>query len=219
MYNTIQAYNNSYLSNIKNILTGGEWFQGNKATLLGQAVHQMVLQKKLYKTKKTYWQNTLTKSQFKKAQLMAQALEQNTLWRHIRRKKGETEIIKTWTEQETQAPCKGIIDKKISKDIFDIKTTSATNQQEFYQSIKKYEYERQAAMYLDATGAQYFTWICVSNRNLETWTITIPQNHELITKGQKKYKFLINKCIHLGIKPNMKPQTITKIINLKKENT
>lgn len=198
-YNNLSGFSNSFLSRVKDIIMGKEPFRGSPAAIFGEALHQMILEPHLYQPVAF---KSFRQSDFSKLEKMKQAIEKNRLWVHTRDKEGETEKQVIWKDEQTGLVCKGILDRIVGNDVMDIKTTSATSLDEFMHHITKYEYERQAAMYLDATDSDYFTWVCLSKRNYATFNYTLHRNDPLIESGRKKYRFLLGKCQQFGIAPN-----------------
>ena len=68
------------------------------------------------------------------------------------------EQVFTWTDRKTNLPCKAKVDiayqDQIGLHLIDLKSTGVRNRMEFLASCDRYEYERQAAFYLDGTGAE-----------------------------------------------------------------
>ena len=64
---------------------------------------------------------------------------------------GQPEQAQFWNDERTGLPCKARIDLRVpdEKLIVDVKTTSARSQAEFVSNCYRYEYDRQAAYYLD----------------------------------------------------------------------
>lgn len=198
-YKKAAGFSNSYLSKVKDILMGKKPFMGSPAAIFGEALHQMILEPHLYQSANF---KSFGSSEFSKLDKMVAAIEKNRLWAYTRHLEGFTERQLLWTDEVTGLKCKGILDRQVGGDVMDIKTTSATSLDEFSHHIDRYEYQRQAAMYLDAVNAEFFTWVCISKRNYSTFNYTVHRDDPLIEEGRKMYRFLLNKCKRLGIEPN-----------------
>lgn len=75
--------------------------------------------------------------------------------------------------------CKGLADKIVRAGIVDIKTTGASNEDEFVDAILRYGYDAQAAYYTglyELLTAEWrpFVWVCVSKRTLNSWVTVVP---------------------------------------------
>jgi len=74
------------------------------------------------------------------------------------------EQIAIWTDRVTKLPCKAKIDLQTGVHIYDLKPTRAHSQEMFEQMAIRYQYERQAAFYLDGTRAKVFVLIAVQKQ-------------------------------------------------------
>jgi exodeoxyribonuclease VIII len=106
--------------------------------------------------------------------------------------KGDFEVPMLWQDADSGALCKGkadIIDAA-SGMIWDIKTTGDAT--DFAYSVRKYEYDRQAAFYLDGAaqcgfGVTGFGWIVVEKTAPFGVQIYVA-SPETIATGRAKYK-------------------------------
>lgn len=201
IYDSIPAYNNSFLSNVKRVLQGREPFKGSRATEIGAALHQLILESD--KFHHTEWD--LRPNEVKLVTKMSIALLQFQALEKLLQS-AQKETVKVWNDPGTGLACKGILDMITQKQdgktcVVDIKTTSARDADEFKDSIQKYEYNRQAAFYLDAIGADWFSFLCVSKRSFKVFSIHFKKDDPQIIKGRKMYQFLLKKCIEHGIAP------------------
>ncbi len=76
-------------------------------------------------------------------------------------REGEAELSVTWTDDATGLPCKCRPDWWIGDTLVDVKTTDDASPEGFARAIAKYGYHRQAAWYLQGTGAARFKFIAV----------------------------------------------------------
>jgi hypothetical protein len=76
--------------------------------------------------------------------------------------------------------------------LIDFKTTSSPDRAHFLTTIEKYDYDRQAALYLDVLGATRFLIIGVQKRAPhEVWRVELTAMPGLIEQGRKKYTTLL----------------------------
>ena len=76
--------------------------------------------------------------------------------------------------------------------VVDLKTTSEKTFDSFMQSAIKYDYNRQAAFYLDAAGCKSFGFSVIQKvAPFNIWHIEFDTDSEFIQAGRKKYKRLL----------------------------
>ena len=83
--------------------------------------------------------------------------------------------------------------------LIDFKTTSSPDRAHFLTTIEKYDYDRQAALYLDVLGATRFLIIGVQKKTRikafgtphEVWHVELTATPGLIEQGRKKYAALL----------------------------
>ena len=83
--------------------------------------------------------------------------------------------------------------------LIDFKTTSSPDLDHFLTTIEKYDYDRQAALYLDVLGAARFLVIGVQKKTRikafgtphEVWRVELTAMPGLIEQGRKKYERLL----------------------------
>jgi len=76
--------------------------------------------------------------------------------------------------------------------LIDFKTTSAPDLPHFLATIEKYDYDRQAALYLDVLGATRFLIIGVQKKApYQVWCVELTAMPGLIEQGRKKYAALL----------------------------
>ena len=76
--------------------------------------------------------------------------------------------------------------------LIDFKTTSSPDLAHFLTTIEKYDYDRQAALYLDVLGATRFLIIGVQKMvPHEVWRVELTDMPGLIEQGRKKYNTLL----------------------------
>ena len=76
--------------------------------------------------------------------------------------------------------------------LIDFKTTSSPDLPHFLTTIEKYDYDRQAALYLDVLGATRFLIIGVQKKAPhQIWRVELTATPGLIEQGRKKYAVLL----------------------------
>ncbi|GAA4024876.1 hypothetical protein GCM10022409_06080 [Hymenobacter glaciei] len=76
--------------------------------------------------------------------------------------------------------------------LIDFKTTSSPDLGHFLTTIEKYDYDRQAALYLDVLGATRFLIIGVQKKAPHNvWRVELTGTPGLIEQGRKKYARLL----------------------------
>ena len=76
--------------------------------------------------------------------------------------------------------------------LIDFKTTSSPDRAHFLTTIEKYDYDRQAALYLDVLGATRFLIIGVQKKAPhDVWRVELTAMPGLIEQGRKKYARLL----------------------------
>lgn len=126
---------------------------------------------------------------------------------------GDFEVPMLWTDADSGAVCKGkadIINRKTGM-IWDVKTTEDAI--DFAYSVKKYDYDRQAAFYLDGAtenriDVSGFGWIVVEKKPPHGVMVYVASS-ETIASGRAKYKPLCSlyaQCCFTGEWPSYSSQ-------------
>lgn len=72
----------------------------------------------------------------------------------------------------------------------DLKTTAATTQAQFQESILHYNYDRQAALYMDLEGKTNFIFIGISKENYKIFKVPVKKGGDIYNSGKEKYQKL-----------------------------
>lgn len=123
---------------------------------------------------------------------------------------GEKEELVLFNDPTTQAKCKAKLDVKFedtqsqSKTILDFKTTYARDYTDFVSSLTGYDYDRQAAFYMDSIHAQRFIFIGVQKvKPYDLFYFEANKAFGFIEYGRKKYKALLKKYVaHYNLSAN-----------------
>ncbi len=74
--------------------------------------------------------------------------------------------------------------------ICDLKSTSATSQSQFLNSVHKFDYDRQAVVYMSLARVSRFAILGVSKINQKIFKIFVEKDSELYESGMEKFKSL-----------------------------
>jgi hypothetical protein len=94
--------------------------------------------------------------------------------------------------------------------LIDFKTSSSPDLAHFLTTIEKYDYDRQAAFYLDVLGATRFLIIGVQKKAPhDVWRVELTATPGLIEQGRKKYSTLLR---HHAQQAHRLPQFIAPLV-------
>lgn len=110
---------------------------------------------------------------------------------------GVKEKAHYFRDEATGLPCKCRTDLLWrNRLIVDVKTTSQPNREAFVESCRAYEYHRQAAFYLDGTGARRFMFVGLQKKtpyDVFYYEITADAaGRELLAEGRGRYRRLLD---------------------------
>lgn len=189
-YFKIRRISNSDLEIAKNILLERTPPpRPTQAFSFGSAFHEALLEPEKYDPKN--WEakgcdmNLLEK--------MLETASQNDVVQKIM-KKAKLEEIVSWEHQETGVLCKSkldIIQGTKYKLVSDIKTTSARTQAAFEQDFEKYNYNRQAAFYMQSVSAVEFFCIGVSKTTSNIFIVRKFLTDKVILSAKQDIKTLL----------------------------
>lgn len=215
-YRLIPRVSNSDLTRLKETHLGygisgpSAGFIKPQTTNFGRAFHQHLLEPATIGTVMEQLLPDMLPADTTKLHTLMHAVRQDSFFRRYQRL-SELERAVLFTDPETNVACKARLDmvytspKRQNALVVDLKTTSARTQAQFLQSCYDYEYDRQAAFYLDglrqadqgewATTRQFrFVLIGVMkqspNRLFVVDATSIPG---FIDYGRKKYRFWLRK--------------------------
>ena len=164
--------------------------------------------------------NALAPAQTKQLQALMQTIRQDAFCRRYLRL-SERERIVLSTEPTTGIACKARLDmvytspKRRNALVIDLKTTSARTQAQFLESCYTYDYDRQAAFYIDslrhsdndewATTRQFrFVFIGVmKQRPHRLFAVDATSIPGFLDYGRKKYRFWLRKWQEEQAKPEL----------------
>lgn len=195
-YRAIEAYSNSRLSQIKNQLIGIQRSSPLKAFSMGSILHQLILEPELAEAEDYVFLTPAPRRHLLAAK--KSAFRNGVLKRVLGNEGTEIEKVFTWTDVETELPCKAKVDivyrNHRGLHVIDLKSTGAKDRATFLGDCVKYEYGRQAAFYLDGTGAETVTIYGVQKR--APYRVFRKRYSKLeLEAGMKMYGFILGKVV------------------------
>lgn len=214
-YRTIPRVSNSDLTRIKEEHLGywsvpsARWAT-EKTRTFGKAFHQHLLEPETVGTVLEQLLPDLAPKQTEQLESLMRTIRQDGFCRRYLRM-SERERVVLFTDPMSGIGCKARLDmvytspKRRNALVLDIKTTSARTQAQFLQSCYDYDYDRQAAFYLDslryadqnewATTRQFrFVFIGVMKQKPHRlFALDATSIPGFIDYGRKKYRFWLRK--------------------------
>lgn len=72
----------------------------------------------------------------------------------------------------------------------DLKSTACTTQKQFEESIRHFNYDKQAAWYMDIEGKSNFMFIGISKANFKIFKVPVKRESQIYKDGKRKYQDL-----------------------------
>ena len=188
-YFKIPAISNSRLSALSRQLSGEPDFFCKQETLdFGNQLHESLFEPEYYSLQ------NYSGSNIHKIKEMHNSMNKNAAYSLLRYDAfAKLEQVHLWNEKRYGLQCKGKIDLWVRKIIGDAKSTLCTSLEDFKASIFEYGYDRQAAFYLDGTGAEKFIFFGICKKPpFKTFTVIFNINDDVIIEARKKYENLID---------------------------
>lgn len=186
-YRQIPAISNSDLTDFKNYLFGRKPYKPQKAFDFGSVLHETILEPKneilIPDSVDLELINHLTKK-----------VREDKFCKWILQFAGK-ERINLFTDPITDLRCKSKLDLVYKTSlIVDLKTTSQPTYKAFLQSCFDYDYDRQAAFYLDSIGGKRFIFVGIQKKSpYDLFFFDASNEKNFIETGRKKYKALLRK--------------------------
>ena len=186
-YRQIPAISNSDLTDFKNYLFGRKFRKPQKAFDFGSVLHETILEPKneivIPDSVDMELINRLTKK-----------VREDKFCKWILQFAGK-ERINLFTDPITDLRCKSKLDLVYKNSlIVDLKTTGQTTYEAFLQSCFDYDYDRQAAFYLDSIGGKRFVFVGIQKKApYDLFFFDASKEKNFIETGRKKYKALLRK--------------------------
>lgn len=131
---------------------------------------------------------------FKKAEKMKLSFMKDPFARHIATASETQTVIVTdvdlsFNSYPFKLPmrCKLDFDLRNSDLVCDLKSTSSSTQEQFEIAVDKFDYDRQAAVYMTLAGVNRFAIIGVSKRNMKLFKVLITKDSDLYKSGMEKF--------------------------------
>ncbi len=214
-YRSIPRVSNSDLTRLKEEHLGygakpSARFNSERAKGFGRAFHQHLLEPETIGTVMEQLLPDLTNLDVTKVETLMHTIRQDDFCRRYLRR-SERERVVLFTEPNSGVACKARLDvvytspKRRNALLVDFKTTSARTQAQFLQSCYDYDYDRQAAFYLDSLRlADQGEWATTRKFRFVFVGITKQRPHRLfaveataipnfVEYGRKKYRFWLRK--------------------------
>ncbi len=105
------------------------------------------------------------------------------------------EQVELFTDPDTGLACKSKLDVLYRRHtVLDFKTTSTRSLSEFVEKCSEYDYDRQAAFYLDAVGGKRFIFVGIQKiKPHALFYFEATAANGFVEYGRKKYKALLRK--------------------------
>ncbi len=188
----LEDISNSPLARLKNELQVSRPPYSERCLVFGQAFHAIALE--AARTECPEW--NLCPSEWRAIVQMRDAYICE-FGEYVRSEKlygSRVETPVTWTDEATGLPCKALLDLQFPGLVFDLKTTSAFSREQFAEQLAAFDYDRQAAFYLDGSGADAFGFVAVQKREpFDVFIVTHERDSAFVEQGRRKYRFLMKK--------------------------
>jgi hypothetical protein len=193
-YRQLPRIANSDLSEFRDHLFGLKSFKPEKAFAFGSMLHELILEPK----KQTQIPDDMD------ADLLYILREKVIKDRFCSwlRQFARKESVCLFTNPTTSLPCKSKLDLVYkNRLVVDLKTTSQRNYTSFVKSCNTYDYDRQAAYYLDGVGGKRFVFVGIQKVHPFDLFIYEP-SREFIEEGRNKYQCLLEAWKEVGFTPS-----------------
>ncbi|MCK8495844.1 PD-(D/E)XK nuclease-like domain-containing protein [Spirosoma sp. RP8] len=182
-YRSLPRISNSDLTEFKNRIFGYRPYQPASALAFGSALHELILEPNTnVNMPESVDRNLLNKVA---EQVQADAYCRWAL--QFSRK----ESVQLWKDPATGLLLKSKLDLvHRNRLVIDFKSTSQRTHADFLKSLHTYDYDRQAAFYLDSVNAHRFVFIGVQKiKPYNIWIVEPPAC--FVETGRKKYRALL----------------------------
>jgi PDDEXK-like domain of unknown function (DUF3799) len=184
-YRQIPAISNSDLTEFRNYLFGRPNFKPQRAFDFGSVLHETILEPK----------NNIIVPDSVDLELinyLAQKVKDDRFCRWVLQYASK-EKVNLFNDPTTDLRCKSKLDLvHRNRLIVDLKTTSQTSYERFVKSCLDYDYDRQAAFYMDSIGAKRFVFVGIAKK-APHGLYHFEADRTFIETGRKKYKALLQR--------------------------
>ncbi len=186
-YYSIRRISNSDLTAFKHKLLGMPQKLPTKAISFGIALHTLLLEpQKLEELLADVDEGLLNR-------LAGAVLADKQCRWYLRYSRKEQ--VELFEDAHTGLPCKAKLDIIYRRStVLDFKTTSARTPHEFAAKCLQYDYDRQAAFYLDAIGGKWFIFVGTQKvKPFRLFHLEATARPGFVEYGRKKYQALLRK--------------------------
>lgn len=192
-YWTIPRISNSRLTQFRNWLFGIREPDRKRVYSLGSALHERLLEPH----KATPLPDSVSPEH---VDALERRLREDPLCSWYTRF-SEKETVRLFTDPDTGLPCKAKLDLVYkNRTVLDLKTTAARTHKQFVERCHEYDYDRQAAFYVDSLGRQAGgkapKFLFVGIQKVEPYNLYFfdaTAEPGFVEYGRKKYKKLLKK--------------------------
>lgn len=135
-----------------------------------------------------------TKEEWQQAYKMLDAFRKDEICQHYLKlatgqnvMSKEMEFMEAGLQFKMNVRCKWDLWMPVLKHGADIKSTTATTQRQFEQSLQYFNYDRQRAFYMDIAGADKDLLIGISKINFRIFKVPIVRDGAIYQSGKEKY--------------------------------
>ena len=198
-YYSRKEVSNSDLSALKNQLHPHDMPDPTQAYRFGNLIDAMITeQERVNYFKRSCDENIFSKEEWSIAEEMKRAFYADETCRLIAE---GSETQKVMSTLRTDINYKGIqfdLPVRCKWDLWqqkwgwggDIKSTTATTQEQFEAAIRYFDYDRQRAWYMDIAKSNKDLLIGISKKNFKIFKVYITRDSELYKTGLQKYSYL-----------------------------
>jgi len=199
-YYGLDLLSNSRLGVVYNLIHGLPLMKAKKETLdFGTQLHEAVLEPEKYKIHLQLYPD-LYKPNYHKIKNMVAGARKNSLLMYLLMQPGcrKERDVYPIQHDRTGVNIKLKLDISLGSTIADLKTTTAQTDEDFLAACVAYHYFRQAAFYLDFTGAEKFIFFGISKKEPhQTFTKKYLIDDPEIIQGRAEYEDLIDHYLRL----------------------
>lgn len=191
-YRSLNRIANSDLSEFENFIFGRKAYYSQKALSTGQELHRHLLERH---TIGPCWDSEVDMTQVR---CMARAGRRDPFLKWVIQF-SQNEQVHLWEDGETGLLLKSKLDN-VYKDrlVVDLKSTSARSEAAFLKDCQRYNYDRQAAFYLDAIARpggprRRFALVAIQKKKpFAVYCLEFADDSEFVEGGRRKYRFLLD---------------------------
>ena len=189
-YRSLNRISNSDLTEFRDFVFGYKSYKPAKAMQFGSALHELILERSGQRLAAETLPDIGKTADQRLLYNLANQVHRDKFCRWALRF-SQKEAVQLWTDPATGLPLKSKLDiVHRNRLIVDIKSTSQPTYADFLRSLRTYDYDRQAAFYLDSVGASRFMFVGVQKvKPYNIWIVEPPTG--FIEAGRKKYQALL----------------------------